>query len=53
MTSEMLFGCELTERALRTGLERSYRALARPARDQARRTEVVDMVDEVRPRTLS
>jgi serine/threonine protein phosphatase PrpC len=49
MTSEMLFGGGLNERALRTGLERSYRALARLARDQARRTELVDMADRGAP----
>jgi serine/threonine-protein kinase PknG len=52
-TAGRLLGCELNERALRTGLERSYRALARLARDQARRIELVDMANEVRPRTFS
>jgi serine/threonine-protein kinase PknG len=46
-----LLGCELTERELRFGLERSYRALARLAPDQARRIELVDQANQVRPRT--
>jgi serine/threonine-protein kinase PknG len=46
-----LLGCELTERDLRFGLERSYRALARLAPDQARRIELVDQANEIRPRT--
>jgi serine/threonine-protein kinase PknG len=46
-----LLGCELTERALRFGLERSYRALARLAPDQGRRIELVDRANEIRPRT--
>jgi serine/threonine-protein kinase PknG len=49
--SGQLLGCELTERALRFGLERSYRALARLAPDQARRIELVDQANEIRPRT--
>jgi len=46
-----LLGCHPYEYALRTGLERSYRALARLAPDQAQRTELVDRANEVRPRT--
>jgi serine/threonine-protein kinase PknG len=46
-----LLGCELTERSLRFGLERSYRALARLAPDQDRRIELVDRANEIRPRT--
>jgi serine/threonine-protein kinase PknG len=49
--SGQLLGCELTERALRFGLERSYRALARLAPDQGRRIELVDRANEIRPRT--
>ncbi len=48
-----LLGCELTERGLRFGLERSYRALARLAPDEARRIELVDRANDVRPRTWS
>ncbi|MGN6175905.1 MAG: tetratricopeptide repeat protein [Streptosporangiaceae bacterium] len=46
-----LLGCQPYEHALRTGLESSYRALARLAPDQAQRTELVDRANEVRPRT--
>jgi len=48
-----LLGCEPSERALRFGLERSYRALARLAQDRRRRIELVDMANDVRPRTWS
>jgi serine/threonine-protein kinase PknG len=47
-----IVGCEPNERALRFGLERSYRALARLAPDRARRVELVDMANAIRPRTL-
>ncbi len=46
-----LLGCELTERALRQGLEKSYRAQARLAPDQRRRIELVDLANAIRPRT--
>jgi serine/threonine-protein kinase PknG len=46
-----LLGCEPAEYPLRSGLEQSYRALARLAPDQARRIELVDQANEVRPRT--
>jgi serine/threonine-protein kinase PknG len=46
-----LLGREPAEYPLRTGLEQSYRALARLAPDQARRIELVDRANEVRPRT--
>jgi serine/threonine-protein kinase PknG len=46
-----LLGCDLTERSLRFGLERSYRSLARLAPDQGRRIDLVDQANEVRPRT--
>jgi serine/threonine-protein kinase PknG len=48
-----LLGCDLTERALRFGLERSYRAMARLAPDPGARTRLVDLANEARPRTLS
>ncbi len=48
-----ILGCEPNPRALRFGLERSYRALARLAPDKARRIEFVDMANAVRPRTLT
>jgi serine/threonine-protein kinase PknG len=46
-------GCEPNARALRFGLERSYRALARLTPEPARRIELVDMANAVRPRTLT
>jgi serine/threonine-protein kinase PknG len=46
-----LLGCEPAEEALRSGLEQSYRKLARMAPDQPRRIELVDRANEVRPRT--
>jgi serine/threonine-protein kinase PknG len=48
-----LLGFELTERALRFGLERSYRAQAQLAPDRTRRIELVDQANDVRPRTWS
>jgi serine/threonine-protein kinase PknG len=46
-----LLGYDFTERALRFGLERSYRAQAQLAPDRGRRIELVDMANDVRPRT--
>jgi serine/threonine-protein kinase PknG len=46
-----LLGCEFTERGLRSGLERSYRAQARLAPDRRRRIELVEAANSVRPRT--
>jgi serine/threonine-protein kinase PknG len=48
-----LLGCDFTERGLRFGLERSYRAQARLAADQRRRVELVDEANHVRPGTWS
>ena len=48
-----ILGCEPNARALRFGLERSYRALARLTPDEARRVELVDMANAIRPRTLT
>jgi serine/threonine-protein kinase PknG len=48
-----ILGCEPNERALRFGLERGYRALAGLSQDPARRVELVDMANSVRPRTLT
>jgi serine/threonine-protein kinase PknG len=48
-----LLGCRLSERALRFGLESSYRSLARLEPDPARRSYLVDLANEVRPRTWS
>jgi serine/threonine-protein kinase PknG len=46
-----ILGCEPNERALRFGLERGYRALASLTPDPARRVELVDMANHIRPRT--
>jgi serine/threonine-protein kinase PknG len=48
-----ILGCEPNSRALRFGLERSYRALARLTPDEDRRIELVDMANAIRPRTLT
>ncbi len=48
-----LLGCDLTERALRFGLERNYRAMARLAPGSDARNGLVDQANDVRPRTLS
>jgi hypothetical protein len=48
-----ILGCEPNARALRFGLERSYRALARLTPDEDRRKELVDMANAIRPRTLT
>ena len=44
-------GCALDDRALRTGLEATYRELARHADDEDERVRLVDFANEVRPRT--
>jgi len=49
--AERILGCDPTDRALRLGLERGYRALASLIPDQARRIELVDMANSIRPRT--
>jgi serine/threonine-protein kinase PknG len=49
--NDRLLGCEPAEYPLRSGLEQSYRALARMAPDQAQRIALVDRANEVRPRT--
>ncbi|HEY6315784.1 MAG TPA: tetratricopeptide repeat protein [Streptosporangiaceae bacterium] len=48
---DLILGCEPNERALRFGLERGYRALARLTPDRNRRIELVDMANAIRPRT--
>jgi serine/threonine-protein kinase PknG len=48
-----ILGCEPNARALRFGLERSYRVLARLTPDEERRIELVDMANAIRPRTLT
>jgi serine/threonine-protein kinase PknG len=46
-----ILGCEPNERALRFGLERGYRVLASLTPDPARKVELVDMANAIRPRT--
>ena len=46
-----ILGCEPNERALRFGLERGYRALASLTPDPARKVELVDMANAIRPKT--
>jgi serine/threonine-protein kinase PknG len=46
-----LLGAELDERGLRFGLERSYRVLARLARQGSTRIELVERANRFRPRT--
>jgi serine/threonine-protein kinase PknG len=48
-----ILGCLPNARAVRFGLERSYRALARLTPDEERRIELVDMANAIRPRTLT
>jgi len=48
-----VLGCRPTERALRFGLERSYRSLARLEPDAMRRGNLVDLANKFRPRTWS
>jgi serine/threonine-protein kinase PknG len=52
-SAEKILGCEPTERAVRFGLERGYRALARLTQDRARKIELVDLANAVRPRTFT
>ena len=51
--SGRLLDCELTDRGLRLGLERNYRALARLSASQHGRYALIDLANSVRPRTLS
>jgi serine/threonine-protein kinase PknG len=46
-----ILGCEPNERALRFGLERGYRALAKLTSDHQHKIELVDLANAVRPRT--
>jgi len=50
-TGTRLLECGLTERGLRFGLERSYRALARLAQQGSSRIELVERANRFRPRT--
>ncbi|HEU5469711.1 MAG TPA: tetratricopeptide repeat protein [Actinophytocola sp.] len=48
-----VLGCALSERELRFGLERCYRALARLATTPEQRHALVDKANTIRPRTLT
>ncbi|HET9138700.1 MAG TPA: tetratricopeptide repeat protein [Actinophytocola sp.] len=48
-----VLGCALSERELRFGLERCYRALARLATTPEQRHELVDRANSIRPRTVT
>lgn len=48
-----VLGCELSERELRFGLERCYRALARHATSSSARVDLVDKANAIRPRTVT
>jgi serine/threonine-protein kinase PknG len=47
----LILGCEPNERALRLGLERGYRELARLTSDRSRRIELIDLANAIRPMT--
>lgn len=51
-TGALLLDCELTDRGLRIGMERNYRALARLAASRSDRIALVDLANEIRPRTF-
>ncbi|WP_291411787.1 serine/threonine-protein kinase [Actinophytocola sp.] len=51
--ARMVLGCRLSEKELRFGLERCYRALARLASTPEQRHELVDKANAIRPRTLT
>jgi serine/threonine-protein kinase PknG len=48
-----LLDCELTDKGLRLGLERTYRSLARLSATQPGRYALIDLANDVRPRTLT
>ncbi len=48
-----LAGADLTERGLRTGLEETFRTLAKLAPTVGERDELVDQANRHRPRTLT
>ncbi|MGF1597506.1 MAG: tetratricopeptide repeat protein [Acidimicrobiales bacterium] len=50
--STTMLGYELNERALRRGLEKAYRELARYAHDDGERIRLIDRANVVRPRSL-
>jgi serine/threonine-protein kinase PknG len=48
-----VFGLSISERSLRSGLERAYRTLAALAPEEGARVALVDQANAVRPRTLT
>ena len=50
-TAQRLFGAAFDERAIRTGLERAYRDIARATTDVWERIELVEKANTIRPRT--
>jgi serine/threonine-protein kinase PknG len=48
-----LLDCDVTDRGLRLGLERAYRALARLSATREERFALVDLANVIRPRTWS
>lgn len=52
-TDTTVLGCNLSERDIRFGLERCYRALARLAGTEGDRIALVDRANAIRPRTLT
>jgi serine/threonine-protein kinase PknG len=52
-TNGRLLDCELTDKDLRRGLERTYRGLARLSASQPARYSLIDLANRVRPRTLT
>jgi serine/threonine-protein kinase PknG len=51
LDGSQILGCDSTERSLRFGLERSYRAQAQLTSDRRRRTQLVDLANSIRPST--
>jgi serine/threonine-protein kinase PknG len=51
-TNVVLLGCQIDERSLRHGLERTYREQARLSSDPDDRIRLVDLANTVRPRSL-
>ncbi|MEY9909669.1 serine/threonine-protein kinase PknG [Catenulispora sp. MAP12-49] len=51
-SGQKLIDRDVDDRSLRLGMEHAYRSLARLATDRAKRVELVDQANAVRPRTL-
>ncbi len=52
-SSGRLADCEVTDKGLRLGLERTYRGLARLSATQSARYALIDRANDIRPRTLT